>query len=223
METTVEDLCNVMNRCQFLPTEQIRDLRQRWLQEAGNNAGRIDRFAAWLVSQKVATEYQVGVLSRGNGSQLFVGPYRILERVGRGRLAGVYKATHVSGAVVAVKILPPSKAAQPASLARFQRELGLAVSVRHPNVIRSYHGGENKGLHYLVMEHLEGETLEDALARRKRLPVAEAAGVVHQALLGLQAIHEQGLVHRDLRSGNLMPAPPALEAPLEPAAAPASV
>ena len=204
MDTTVEDLCNVMNRCQFLPAEQIRDLRQRWTQQAGPSAGRIDQFAAWLVDQKVATEYQIGVLSRGNGNQLFVGPYRILERVGRGRLAGVYKATHISGAIVAVKILPPSKAAQPNLLARFQRELGLAVSVRHPNVIRSYHGGENKGLRYLVMEHLEGETLEETLARRKRLPVAEAVGVVHQALLGLQAIHEQNLVHRDLRPANLM-------------------
>jgi eukaryotic-like serine/threonine-protein kinase len=204
METTVEDLCNVMSRCQFLPAEQIRDLRQRWSLEAGNAAGRVDRFAAWLVSRGVATEFQVGVLSRGNGSQLFVGPYRLLERVGRGRLAGVYKATHTSGAVVGVKILPPSKAAQPLLLARFQRELELAVSVRHPNVIRSYHGGEIKGLHYLVMEHLEGETLEDALARRKRLPTQEGVGLVHQALLGLQAIHEQGLVHRDLRPGNLM-------------------
>jgi eukaryotic-like serine/threonine-protein kinase len=204
METTVEVLCNVMSRCQFLPAEQIRDLRQRWLQEAGNAVGRGDRFAAWLVGLGVATEFQVGVLSRGNGSQLFVGPYRLLDRVGRGRLAGVYKATHVSGAVVGVKILPPSKATQPLLLARFQRELALAVSVRHPNVIRSYHGGEIKGLHYLVMEHLEGETLEEVLARRKRLPTREAVSLVHQALLGLQAIHEEGLVHRDLRPGNLM-------------------
>ena len=132
METTVEELCNVMSRCQFLPKEQILDLRQRWLQEAGSESRKLDRFTAWLIARGVATEYQVGVLSRGNGSQLFVGPYRILERVGRGRLAGVYKATHSSGAVVGVKILPPSKAAQPLLLARFQRELELAVSVKHP-------------------------------------------------------------------------------------------
>ena len=97
METTVEDLCNVMNRCQFLPAEQIRDLRQRWVKEAGEAAGRVDRFTAWLVSKGVATEFQVGLLSRGNGSQLFIGPYRLVERVGRGRLAGVYKATTPSG------------------------------------------------------------------------------------------------------------------------------
>src|SRR5215213_9990205 len=113
METTVEAFCNAMSRCRFLPPEQIRDLRQRWLNEPGAGRNQVDRFAAWLVAQQVATEYQVGVLSRGNGSQLIIGPYRVLERIGRGRMAGVYKATHTSGAVVAIKILPPSKAAVP--------------------------------------------------------------------------------------------------------------
>jgi serine/threonine protein kinase len=204
METTVEGFCNVLNRCQFFPGERIRELRQRWQQQGGAHAGELDRFTDWLMANHLLTEYQIGVLRRGNGDQLFLGPYRILERIGKGRMAGVYKATHTSGTVVALKVLPPSKAAQQVVLARFQREARLALSVKHANVVRTFHTGEHKGLHYLVMEHLEGETLEEVLARPRRLPVGEAVALVHQAFLGLQAIHEQGLVHRDLKPGNLM-------------------
>jgi serine/threonine protein kinase len=204
METTVEGLCNAMARCQFLQAEQIRDLRQRWQNEAGQASGNFERFTAWLAARQIATEYQIGVLSRGNGQQLFLGPYRILERIGRGRMAGVYKATHDSGLTVAVKVLPPSKAAKRETLARFQREVKLALSVKHPNVVRTFHAGEHKGLHYLTMEYLEGETLEEVLQQRKKLPVGEAVRLVHQALLGLEAIHEQKLVHRDLKPANLM-------------------
>src|SRR5262249_50893268 len=89
-------------------------------------------------------------------------------------------------------------------LARFQREVHLALKLRHPNVVRSFQVGESSGLHYLVMEYLEGETLETVLRRRKRLPPHEAVRLGCQALQGLQHIHEQGLVHRDLKPANLM-------------------
>ncbi len=78
------------------------------------------------------------------------------------------------------------------------------MKLRHPNVVRGFQVGLAAGLHYLVMEHLEGETLEDILVRRGRLLPAEAVRVVYQALHGLQHIHSQGLVHRDLKPSNLM-------------------
>jgi serine/threonine protein kinase len=116
---------------------------------------------------------------------------------------------------VAIKVLPPSRAANPQMVARFQREARLAMRMKHPNVVRAYQLGEAKGLHYLVMEYLEGETLDEVLYRRKRLPVNEAVRVVYQALLGLQHIHEQGLVHRDLKPANLMLVPAAPDSTLQ--------
>jgi serine/threonine protein kinase len=92
-------------------------------------------------------------------------------------------------------------------LARFQREARLAMRLKHPNVVRTFQVGEAGGLRYLVMEYLEGETLDEVLQRRRQLPPLEAARLVHQALLGLQHLHEQGMVHRDLKPANLMLVP----------------
>ena len=89
-------------------------------------------------------------------------------------------------------------------LARFKREAKLMTRLDHPNVVRAYHVGEADGKHYLVLEYLEGDTLADVLSKRKRLPPLEAVRIVHQALLGLQHIHERGMIHRDLEPANLM-------------------
>jgi serine/threonine protein kinase len=80
----------------------------------------------------------------------------------------------------------------------------MAVRLKHPNVVRTFQTGEAGGVHYLVMEYLEGETLDEVLKRRGQLPPAEGVRLVYQALQGLQHIHEQGLVHRDLKPSNLM-------------------
>jgi serine/threonine protein kinase len=207
MEFSVEALCNSLARSRLLPADEVRKLHRSWLAEAGANAGDIVEFSRWVVARRYVTEYQLGVVQRGHGNDLLLEQYTILERVGKGRMAGVYKAVHRLGPTVAIKILPPSKARDPQLLARFQRESRMALALKHPNVVRTFEVGEANGLHYLVMEYLEGETLEDVLRRRGKLPPAEAVRLVYQALLGLSHLHEQGLVHRDLKPANLMLVP----------------
>jgi serine/threonine protein kinase len=119
-------------------------------------------------------------------------------------MAGVYKAQHQLGQVVAIKVLPPSKAREPNLLGRFQREARLAQKLKHPNIVRTFQLGKAGELYYLVMEYLEGETLEDVLVRRGKLAPAEAVRLAYQVLQGLQHIHAQGLVHRDLKPSNMM-------------------
>ena len=176
----------------------------RWQAEAKDAAANLSRFAAWLVAHKFVTEYQASLLVRGHADGFFLNEYKILDRLGKGRMAGVYKAQHRLGQIFAVKVLPPSRAAEPNFLGRFQREAKLAMRLKHPNIVRTFQVGQAGDLHYLVMEYLEGETLEDVLARRKKLPPAEAVRLVFQALQGLQHIHAQGLIHRDLKPANLM-------------------
>ncbi len=157
-----------------------------------------------MVSNRYLTEYQAQLLARGHADGFFLNEYKVLDRLGKGRMAGVYKAQHQLGQIVAIKVLPPSKAREANLLGRFHREARLALRLKHPNIVRSFQTGVADGLHYLVMEYLEGETLEDVLARRGKMLPGEGVRLVYQALQGLQHIHAQGLVHRDLKPSNLM-------------------
>jgi serine/threonine protein kinase len=213
METvSVESLCNLLSRSKLFVPDEIRTLRQRWLRESGESAADAGKFCNWLVTTRYLTDYQAGLLSRGRVDRFFLNDYKLLERIGVGRMAGVYKAVHRLGQVVAIKVLPPSKAKDSTIFARFQREARLAQRLKHPNIVRTFQVGEDDGLHYLVMEYLEGETLEDTLKRRGKLPPGEAVRLIYQALLGLECLHEEGMVHRDLKPGNLMLVPSGNEA-----------
>jgi serine/threonine protein kinase len=213
MEFTPQNLCGFLIRSRLMTPEEMRSMHQRWLAEAKENVNHLSTFTKWLVANQYVTEYQATLLAKGHGDPdvYFLNQYKILERLGRGRMAGVYKAVHTLGQTVAIKVLPPSRAKNPQMLARFQREARLALRLKHPNVVRTFQIGESNNLHYLVMEYLEGETLEDVLQRRKRMPPAEAVRLIHQALLGLEHIHSLGMVHRDLKPANMMLVPPPLK------------
>src|SRR5262245_26764589 len=117
--------------------DEMLAMRNRWNAEA-KDPGNVPAFVKWLIAKNYATEYQALLLSKGHVEDFFLGEYKILERIGRGRMAGVYKAMHPSGQIVAIKVLPPSKAKSGQLLARFQREARLSVKLKHPNVVRSY-------------------------------------------------------------------------------------
>ncbi|MCI0681556.1 MAG: serine/threonine protein kinase [Gemmataceae bacterium] len=209
MEFTVQNLCGFLIRSKLMSPDGMKAMFQRWQAEAKENSASLPQFTKWLIANKYVTEYQASLLAKGHADDFFLNQYMILERLGRGHMAGVYKAAHPLGQVVAIKVLPPSKAKNPLTFGRFQREAQLSVKLKHPNVVRSFQVGKAGAVHYLVMEYLEGETLDDVLQRRKRLPPAEAVRIIHQALMGLQHIHEHGMVHRDLKPANLMLVPAA--------------
>ena len=172
MNLSVERICNELNRNGLLLPANIRNLHQRWLREVGASADDPVLFAKWLARHGHITDYQADVLLRRRNDPVVLGSYKLRSRIGRGPMAGVYEAVHPSGQAVAIKVLPPARAADPKLLARFQREARLAMRLCHPNVIRTFEAGEHQGTHFLVMELLRGETLKDVLLRRGRLPVA---------------------------------------------------
>jgi serine/threonine protein kinase len=204
MELTVQNVYGLLLRSKLLSIDEAKAMFARWQQEAKDAANNLAKFASWMVANKFLTEYQAQLLARGHADGFFLNEYKILDRLGKGRMAGVYKAQHQLGQIVAIKVLPPSKAKEPNLLGRFHREARLALRLKHPNIVRTFQTGEAVGLHYIVMEYLEGETLDEIIARRDKMLPGEAVRLVYQALQGLQHIHAQGLVHRDLKPSNLM-------------------
>jgi serine/threonine-protein kinase len=146
MVQTVQDVFSLLLRSGLLPGDDARALLARWQSDAKDRVGDPQRFVAWLVSNKHLTDYQGALLIKGFSEGFFLNEYKVLERLGRGRMAGVYKAQHRLGQVVAIKVLPPSKAREPNMKSRFLREAKLALQLKHANVVRSFQVGQSNGL-----------------------------------------------------------------------------
>jgi len=132
-----------------------------------------------------------------------LGPYEIQTALGAGGMGEVYRARDTRlDRIVAVKILPEHLTG-PEALQRFDREARAISSLSHPNVCHLYDVGQQNGTHYLVMEYLEGETLADRL-RKGALPLEQVLKVGIEISDGLEAAHRKGVVHRDLKPGNIM-------------------
>ncbi len=143
-------------------------------------------------------DHMVGVEDR-------IGNYEMLAKLAEGGGGAVYKARHrATGQVVAVKVLPPVLGADPVLLKRFEQEF-LAVSrLDHPNVVRGLSFGQDGAVHYLVMEYVEGESLGQRVIREGPLPEEEAVRIIVDIARGLQAAHELGLIHRDVKPDNIL-------------------
>ncbi len=214
--TTVTDFCGVLARSRLLPSHEVANLADRWRSESKSTDAEVEGFRKYLVSRRLLTEYQAAMVHRGHADGFFVDGYIILDRIGKGQMAGVYKAVHTTGQIVALKVLASSKAKTGHILGRFQREARLLTQLNHPNIVRAYQLATTRaengtpGVHYIAMEYLEGETIDEVIARRKKLLPAEAARLLAQALDGLQHLHDKRMVHRDLKPANLMLVPTVL-------------
>jgi serine/threonine-protein kinase len=136
---------------------------------------------------------------------VFHSRYEILAPLGRGGMGVVYKARDRSlDEVVAIKILRPDFAHDPRMAERFKSEIRLARKVRHRNVCAIHDFGEERGLLYISMELVDGTDLKRILRDRGPLPAAEGYELAIQVAEGLQAVHDAGIIHRDLKTPNIM-------------------
>jgi hypothetical protein len=136
-----------------------------------------------------------------------IGFYRVEREIGRGGMGVVFLARDTRlDRLVAIKALPEDLAADPERLQRFEREARVLASLNHPNIGAIYGLEESGGARYLILEHVEGETLAERLARGP-LRLAEALDVCQQIAAGIEAAHEGGVIHRDLKPGNVMITP----------------
>ncbi|QEG32417.1 Serine/threonine-protein kinase PrkC [Gemmata obscuriglobus] len=161
--------------------------------------------ATRLVQAGILTPFQAKLILQGKHKGFRLGPYRILNQIGAGGMGTVFLAEHAAlRRKVALKVLPGRQALDPVNVERFYREARAAATLDHPNIVHAYDVACDKGTHFLVLEYIDGETLDRTLTARGRLPVGEAVSYAVQAAAGLQHAHDKGVAHRDIKPANLL-------------------
>jgi serine/threonine protein kinase len=164
------------------------------------------RFPSLMVRDGLLTSFQAEQILLGKWRRFTIGKYKVLERLGVGRVSSVYLCEHEQRRLqVAVKVLPTALAKDPTSLERFYREARALAALHHPNIVRAYDIDQVDGVHFLVMEYVDGSSLEHITEKNGPMPLMRAAHYVRQAALGLQHAHESaGIVHRDIKPSHIL-------------------
>ena len=169
-------------------------------------AVRDEHVAAKMVELGWITQYQADQLLNGR-TRFNLGTYIITDFIGRGGMGDVFKAEHnLMGREVAVKVLTRQRST-PEAEANFQREIRLQAKLDHPNLVRAYDAGHDGNVYYLVVEYVPGTDLRRLVRTQGKLDMEQAATVIMQAAQGLHHAHSCGLIHRDVKPGNLLVTP----------------
>jgi response regulator RpfG family c-di-GMP phosphodiesterase/tRNA A-37 threonylcarbamoyl transferase component Bud32 len=174
-----------------------------------------DRLLSELVEAGLLTPFQAARVATGNTFGLVLGNFRVLERLGAGGMAVVYKAEHIEMRhLVAIKVLQLSKDDDPRLENRFSAEMRAVARLRHPNIVAAMDAGraysaepDGPVLWYMVMEYVPGVDLEGYVRERGPLPPAQACNLIHQIACALAETHKLSLVHRDVKPSNILVTP----------------
>jgi serine/threonine protein kinase len=202
---TVPEFLDLVRKSGLLPDARIDEFIDRH-RAATSLPLTVDPFAAVLVREGLLTFFQAKQLKEGRYKRFTVGSkYRLLELIGAGGMGAVYLCEHtLMRRLVALKVLPVEKLDDPSNLERFHREARAVAALDHPNIVRAYDIDQHEKLHFLVMEYVDGNSLQDIVARHGPMDPIRAAHYTAQAAVGLQHAHELGMVHRDIKPGNLL-------------------
>jgi serine/threonine-protein kinase len=189
-----------LRQSRLLGAEELQAIQDRCADRAGG-----EEVASELVDEGVLTPFQARRLCAGASQHLVLGQYRLLEELGRGGMGSVYKALHTfMGRTVAIKVILPELMKNDLVVEWFRREVRAVTQLHHPNIVMAYDANEADGLHFLVMEHVAGSNLDARVKTEGPLNVLAACELMREAAQGLQYAHEKGLVHRDIKPGNLL-------------------
>ncbi len=199
-QLTRAEFLDVLAQSHLLDPERVRQF------VAGEPADLgADGLAARLTAAGLVTKLQAGSLLAGRTRGYFVGPYKLLDPLGKGTSGQVYLAEHTRmRRRVALKVLQSDKMRDTEAVKRFEREAMAAAALRHRNIVHAYDFSRDQHMHYLVMEYVEGRNLLVVLAEDGRVGPVAAAKLMRQAADGLHFAHRRGVVHRDVKPSNLM-------------------
>eukprot|EP00913_Durusdinium_trenchii_P008904 g8370.t1 len=172
----------------------------------------VEQVADALVQRKLLTPYQAQAACKGKAKRLVLGNYLIIDKIGEGGMGLVLKARHRRmDRIVALKVMSSRVTQSPEALRRFHREVRAVARLSHPNIVHAYDADETKGVHYLVMEYVDGVDLATMVKKHGPMSPETAVTCIIQAARGLDYAHSQGVIHRDIKPANLLLAKSALE------------
>lgn len=197
---TLEQFCNCVISSGLISEVDLAEVQTRH-----NSVNEAVSLAQLLLDEQKLTPFQAQKLCGGNCKGHILGDYAILDEIGAGGMGQVYKARHQRmKRIVALKTLPKQAVNTPQAVARFQREVEAAAMLDHQNIVTAYDAGEADGIHFLVMKYVDGRDLMEIVRDQGPLPVHIAVDYVCQTAIGLSYAHGLGVVHRDIKPGNLL-------------------
>ncbi len=211
IKITLDSFLAVMKRSTLLSEEQLNSSLEKFRAAKGATSDA-KPFAEYLVRQKLLTVWQAEKVLQGKHKGFFLGRYRLLSLLGKGGMSSVYLAEHmVMKRFCALKVLPAKRVNDASYLGRFHREAQAVAALDHPNIVRAYDvdmtADAGVDIHFLAMEFVQGKSLLEVVQEKGPVPISDAAEYIRQTALGLEHAHKAGLVHRDIKPGNLLITP----------------
>src|SRR6186997_57745 len=209
--TSQSVLCNAALASGLLSQQQIDDAVTGLAARNSGSAVAAEPLTDEVLGQRLVdlgylNRWQVEQLKEGR-TKFTLGPYRIVNAIGKGGMGHVFKAEHkLLGRIEAIKVLPKSKST-PEAVAAFQREIRAQAQLDHPNLVRVSYADYEGDTYFFVTEYVPGTDLRRLVRRNGPLPFAIAATIISQAAEALHYAHRRGLVHRDVKPGNLLVTP----------------
>lgn len=204
----VESFVAVLKKSGLVESDRLQKVIANYT-ASGGRTEESAKLAEHLIANGTVTKWQAEKLLQGKHKGYFLGKYRLLSLLGKGGMSSVYLAEHtLMRRRCALKVLPTKRVNDSSYLARFHREAQAVASLDHPNIVRAYdvdHQADRENeIHFLVMEYVEGDSLQELVQKNGVCGFLDAAEYVRQSALGLHHAHEAGMVHRDVKPGNLL-------------------
>ena len=208
IKLTPESFLNVVKQSNLVTGDVLKRMLAD-LREDGVPLDSSREIADQLVERGLLTRWQAEKLLQGKHKGFFLGKYRLLKLLGKGGMSSVYLAEHVlMRRQCAIKVLPTKRVNDTSYLGRFHREAQAVASLDHPNIIKAYDVDKemekDTEIHFLVMEFVDGRSLQEIIQQDGPLDYQTAADFIRQSAAGLAHAHHAGMVHRDIKPGNLL-------------------
>ncbi len=204
MQVTVEDLLDQMEKLHLMTPEELTAVRSRWFRPGRKEIEDATKFCDWLRVNGYMTEFVISVLGRGKADWLILNQYRLTDWLRDGAQAGDFLAADPLGRVVRLQIVSPRVAQGPDWYEKFRLMVQRLINVQHPGVAQVIDLGQARGADFLVSEYVEGESLEDVLKKRGKLPWALAARIFALVFDAVHALHHNGIRAGDLSAEHLI-------------------